>query len=234
MRTHQTLVLRSLSISITEKSFDGISGGVFSLRLKKRLNKLKEELMKKGILLSLLIFAFAVPSYAKVEMSAINNMAVRELQTLVSTGLNWKVGDTLNFNLAIQELSLTGTVVVQVTKVDSSGDTMTEDVDLGQYGKENIVAVIDPNTGKIISLTVNGQPQTPPTSNPQIISQSTTKITVPAGTFDCIDAVIQDGQQQEEVWVNPTQIPITGMLKQSAKQNGMTVVMELTSFKHGS
>jgi hypothetical protein len=154
--------------------------------------------------------------------------------TMVKNGVTFKVGDTLAFNLTLS-MGLSGTMKMAVTAQDATTVTITQDVDL-TIQKENVVEVMDKSTGKIIKLTVNGQDQTPPdNSGEKVISQKAAHIKVPKGEFDCIDVVVDDGKgNQSELWVNPRDIPIGGMLKMHATQQGTTIDAELTDFAFGT
>ena len=60
------------------------------------------------------------------------------------------------------------------------------------------------------------------------------KVTVPAGTFDTIYIKIKDkanNDQISEQWVNPRDIPLSGMVKSLADSQLGKVTIELTSFK---
>ena len=146
--------------------------------------------------LSRLIFAAALltgtASFATETISdeALSSALVTMAPKLVNNFITFKVGDTLNFNLKLS-IGLSGTMSMTVTAQDTTTVTITQIADL-TVQKQTIVEVIDKTNGKIISVTVNGQPQTPPDSaSEKVIKQEPAHITVPAGTYDCIHVVVR-------------------------------------------
>ncbi|MCB0364189.1 MAG: hypothetical protein H6624_13815 [Bdellovibrionaceae bacterium] len=146
-------------------------------------------------------------------------------------GLPWKIGEVANYNLDMGFIK--GTAVMRVREEVADGFWLDQDMDLGFMGKQKIEALIDKNTGQILQLIVNGQKQNPPQpGNTEIEETKQDRITVPAGTFDCIYARIKDldKNQSSEAWINPSIVPIAGMIKQIAPGPMGNVTMELTSF----
>ncbi len=148
--------------------------------------------------------------------------------------VGFKVGDTNNYSLSIQ--SMTGTMVMKVTAVTATQLTIEQDMTImGQT--ENVVEVVDPKTGNVISVTVNGQKQDPPApGDDQITSETPTKITVPAGTFNCEDVKIhtKSSNTDSEQWVDiGGPIPIGGTLKMTSTVQGMPIEADLVSYTIG-
>jgi hypothetical protein len=147
----------------------------------------------------------------------------------------WLVGDTANYSMTIA--SMPGTMVMKITQVNGAEVTIDQNVDLGAMGKEDVVEVINSQTGQVISVTANGQKQTPPDPNDmQITSEDIGKITVPAGTFSCQDVKyhMKSENTDGEMWVDMNDIPVGGLLKMTTTQQGMPIEVDLTSFSHGS
>jgi hypothetical protein len=144
---------------------------------------------------------------------------------------DWKVGDENDYNMNIGTF-LKGTMVMKVREVGVDGIWMDQDMDLGFAGKITTSALIDPNTGEIKKLLVNGKEQAVPKQNIEVVEATEDHITVPAGTFDCIHARLldKDTNKESNVWMNPQLIPLSGMLKtiQPTQLGNMTV--ELKSF----
>jgi hypothetical protein len=155
-------------------------------------------------------------------------------QRHVSPMITFKVGDTDNYSLSIE--GMTGTMVMSVTDVQA--DSLTIDQNISIAGQtQDAVEVINPNTGDIISITVNGQKQTPPAAgDDQITSETPTSITVPAGTFKCEDVKIHttSTNSDSEQWVDVGgTVPVGGMLKMTTTAQGLPVEADLTSFSMG-
>lgn len=146
-------------------------------------------------------------------------------------GLDWKVGDQNDYNLTIGGF-INGSMVMKVREVGADGIWMDQDMDLGFAGKQQASMLIDPNTGEIKKMIVGGKEQEVPKQNMEVISVTEDKITVPAGTFECIHAVIKDKDTNQETnaWINPELIPLSGMLKTVQPSQMGEVNVELKSF----
>ena len=100
--------------------------------------------------------------------------------------------------------------------------------------KAKIEILIDPNTGEIKAMIVNGEKKTPPEpGNMEIIDTREDRITVPASTFDTIYIKVRnnDDNSEAEQWVNPQEIPVFGMAKSVSPSQMGQVTMELTAFE---
>ncbi|WP_413576441.1 hypothetical protein ACLVWU_00195 [Bdellovibrio sp. HCB290] len=188
--------------------------------------------MIKAIIASLAltfsVSAFAAPSVADVVVQAQLPAIAEQAQTL---GLNWKVGDTANYNLDMGGF-IKGKMVMSVKSIGDDGIWMQQDMDLGFAGKQNVETLIDPNTGAVKKMIVNGKEQEVPKQDVEVVDIKEDKITVPAGTFECIHAILKDKKDNSEInaWINPELIPMSGLLKQIAPSQFGKVVVELTSF----
>ncbi len=148
-----------------------------------------------------------------------------------ATGLNWKVGDTNNYSLDMGFLQ--GKMIMSVKSITAEGIWMNQDMDLGFAGKQNAEMLLDSNTGEIKKMLVNGKEQAIPKNDVEIVEVTEDRITVPAGTFDCIHARIKDKEKNEEInsWINPQEIPLSGMLKTIQPSQLGDVTISLTSFR---
>lgn len=146
--------------------------------------------------------------------------------------LNWKVGDESDFSVDMGFLK--GTMVMKCRDITADGLWVDQDVDLGMAGKQQMSMLLDPNTGAVKKLLVNGQEQAPPKQNISVIDVKQDNITVPAGTFDCVHARLKDNDNngaEINTWLNPQLIPLSGMLKTIQPSQYGDVTIELTSFK---
>lgn len=172
--------------------------------------------------------AVAAPSAVEV-LATIQQAAIMDqAQTM---GLDWKVGDRADYSIDMGFLK--GTLVMSVTSIGADGIWMLQDADLGFAGKQKIEVLMDPNTGEIKKMLVNGKEQAPPKQDVEVIEVKEDKITVPAGTFDCIHARLKNKEDNTEInaWINPQVVPMSGLLKQVAPSQFGTVTMLLKSFK---
>lgn len=166
----------------------------------------------------------AVEVLAQVQMPAIMDQA----QTM---GLDWKVGDRADYSIDMGFIK--GTMIMSVASVGADGIWMNQDADLGFAGKQKIETLLDPNTGEIKKMLVNGKEQAPPKQDVEIIDIKEDRITVPAGTFDCIHARLKNKEDNSEInaWMNPQVVPMSGLLKQVAPSQFGNVTIALKSFK---
>lgn len=147
-----------------------------------------------------------------------------------TTGLDWKVGDANNYTLDMGFIK--GSMSMSCREISADGIWIDQDMDLGFAGKQKAQILIDPNTGEIKKMLVNGQEQQVPKQNIEIVEVKEDKITVPAGTFDCVHARIKDkdNNQETNAWLNPQLIPLSGMLKTIQPSQFGKVTVELKSY----
>jgi hypothetical protein len=189
-------------------------------------------MVKSFILAASMVVAVSANAYTTVSESIFASQQKSIQQAVVTEGLDWKVGQENDYKLNMGGF-INGTMVMTVREVGADGIWMVQDVDL-MIQKQKIEVLIDPNTGAIKKMLVNGKEQEPPKSDFQIIDQKEDHITVPAGEFDAIYIKVQDNANKGQIteqWVNPRDIPLSGMLKSVADSQLGKVTIELTSFK---
>ncbi len=145
---------------------------------------------------------------------------------------DWKVGDRANYNMTIVQFGMKGTMAKYVAKDEGASLWVNSDVSImGQAQKAQMQ--ISKADGKVLKLIVNGKEQTPPSNDGmEIISQEASKITVPAGTFDCVHIVAKSSDAPKiEAWINPRDTVMEGTLKQvvTTQQYG-DMALELLNF----
>jgi hypothetical protein len=189
-------------------------------------------MFKSLLVAAAMIVPASAQAYNTVAESIFATQQAQIQGTVVAQGLNWKVGDENNYKLNMGGF-LNGTMKMSVREVSADGIWLVQDVDL-QIQKQKIEILLDPNTGAIKKMLVNGKEQEPPKSDFEVIDQKEDKVTVPAGTFDAIYIKIKDKTQNDQIseqWVNPRDIPLSGMVKSLADSQLGKVTIELTSFK---
>lgn len=147
-------------------------------------------------------------------------------------GLDWKVGETADYSIKMGFIN--GKMHSFVREDVHEGFWVQQDMDMGFLGKQKVEMLVDKNTGEILQLLVNGEKQEAPDAGGQeVIEMEEANITVPAGTFDCVYVKIRDTKENKdmEAWINPAEIPITGMLKNVAPGQMGKVTVELTAFR---
>jgi hypothetical protein len=167
----------------------------------------------KIVLASLLM---AGMSWAASPVEFVNESIAKVFRATVTTQdvIDWKKGETNSYSLDMGFIK--GSMVQTVRDITSEGMWVDQDMDLGFAGKQKASQLIDPATGEIKKFIVNGKEEAIPEQGEQeIIEVTEAKITVPAGTFDCIFAKIKDKKSGDitEAWINPEKVSIGGMLK---------------------
>lgn len=181
------------------------------------------------------VLGLAFSFNASADTTIVDVLASQQQTAIMSQartmGIDWKVGDNASYNIDMGFIK--GTMVSSVRSVGAEGIWMDQNMDLGFAGKQQVQTLIDQNTGEVKKMLVNGKEQQVPKQDIEIISAVEDHITVPAGAFDCIHATIKDKSNNEEInaWINPQQIPMSGMLKQVQPSQFGQVTIELKSFK---
>lgn len=143
--------------------------------------------------------------------------------------INWSVGDEATYDVALGPFGKMGTMNKKVTKEEGNAIWIHTDIDLS-IQKDNTDMLIDRADGHVIKFLHNGKEEAMPDDKPEIISQDTQDVTVPAGTFQSIHIVGKTKQiKQFEIWVNPSATVMEGTLKQ-VMQAQFEITMELTQF----
>jgi hypothetical protein len=189
----------------------------------------------KTLIIGLLtLFGTNVSSAADISnlsLAHINSIALQP-QYLIE----WKVGDTLNYDISISVMGKMGTSTRTVTK--DEGDSLWISETMSLSGRQEVVeAQIDKNTGQVLKIIRNGKVETAPNDPLDIISQDYTSVTVPAGTFDCLHVVAKSKSIKNiEVWANPQAVVMDGSVKTvvTANQMPLPITMVLTSFQRGN
>src|SRR5690606_32221617 len=143
----------------------------------------------------------------------------------------WQVGDKNTYKMSLGFIK--GSTSMEVIAVSATEIRLNQIIDMGFMGKQDCEMVIDRTNGQTRELTCDGNPQeVPEAGDVELIEMSEGKVTVPAGSFDCvyIKAKQKSSGQEIEQWVNTKQVPISGMVKSVSASTIGKVVMELVSF----
>jgi hypothetical protein len=199
-------------------------------------NHSKEGSMTKVFsLIAAAMVAVSLSTQAHASLTADVSANVQNLQTTIkvqmqlAAGLNWHVGDKASYALDIGGF-IKGTSNNFVREDIGTAFWMEQDMDLsGQTQK--VEALVNKSTGQVEKLLVNGQAQDVPKSDTEVLEMHEAKITVQAGTFDCVYAKIRDKGDQKitEAWINPKIVPMSGILKAIADSQYGKVTQEVTS-----
>lgn len=192
--------------------------------------------MKKGIISLTTVFVFilsATSGWAANNMGLVSSLFL-PLGDVLNV-VDWQVGEFANFSLDLGILGQ-GTVTKKVTGEENTpeyGEAVWVETDVKMpMGAQNVRTLIDRDTGKILKLIVDGKEQEVEEPNLEVFEQRAEKVTVPAGTFRSIYIRARDHNQDADIeaWINPTDIPVGGILKSVIKKGFITMTMELTEF----
>lgn len=186
-------------------------------------------------LIALALIFVGVQSYANtnvVTLNVIKAVAPKAVSPLAV--LNWKVNDSADYTM--KGGMLNGTIHMFVREETSQGFWMQQDVDLGFMGKQKVEVHYDKNNGQPLEVLINGEKQQLPSQDDmEVVESRRESVTVPKGTFDSIYLKLRDKKknQDSQLWVNPSQVPLAGMLKTISPTQMGDVTLELTNFlKH--
>lgn len=189
-------------------------------------------MVKSFIVAAAMVVSTSAHAYNTVAEALFASQQANIQQAVVAFGLDWKVGQENNYKLNMGGF-LNGTMKMYVREIIADGIWMVQDIDLS-IQKQKVEVLIDPSNGQIKKMLVNGKEQEPPKADFELIDQKEDRVTVPAGTFDAIYLKIKDNAnngQITEQWVNPRDIPLSGMLQSKADSQFGKVTVQLTSFK---
>ncbi len=171
--------------------------------------------------------AQASPSLDQVVVS---NLVAQAQASAAAYAIEWKVGDQADFILNLGGFGK-GTLKKSVTQDQGDSLWIVQDVEI-LFQKQKVEILLSKVDGKILKMLVNGQEQEVPNDSIEIISQEYTEVTVPAGKFEAVYIVAKTADAPKiEVWINPRDTVMEGTLKQITQTQGITMTMELKSFK---
>ncbi len=181
------------------------------------------------LIASVSIQVSAMPNFLEEMVVSFQKSTLSNAET---QGLNLVVGDTNEYDLDMGIIK--GTMKMSVREEVAEGFWIDQDMDL-KIQKVKVEILMDPNTGAILKLIVNGKEEQVPDSNIEIVEQKEAEVTVPAGTYRSIYLKIRDLDKNEnsEVWINPQEIPINGMIKSIQPGQFGKVKINLKSSRRG-
>jgi hypothetical protein len=189
-------------------------------------------MFKSLILVAALVVSTSAQASNSIGMFLFQKQIVQIQGVIKAQGLNWHVGDTNNYKLNMGGF-INGTMKMYVREIAADGIWMNQDVDL-MIQKSKIEVLLNPANGEVIKMIVDGKEQAAPKNDVEVVDQKEATITVPAGTFKTIYLKIKDNANNgstSEMWVNPRDIPLSGMAKSLADSQLGKVTIELQSFE---
>jgi hypothetical protein len=178
---------------------------------------------------ALVSFLFASPLFAS-NLPLANLVPSFEVQAIVA-GMDWVIGDKASYNLDMGMAQ--GTMNMVIHSKEGENFWMHQELSLGSYGDHLIETLVDPSSGKILKIIVDGRNEdVPEATQPEIVSTSEEDVTVPAGTFHTVHVVSKDSKsgKESDTWLNDTEIPVSGIAKAIEPADFGKAKLELTGF----
>ena len=188
---------------------------------------------------SLLVIAFALAANSafadSISLPAALSQAQLNAITLGNVSaqdvINWKVGDNANYQVSAGSFGKLGTMSQAVTKDEGAALWVKTDTKLA-IQNDTAEMLLNKADGKILKYIHNGKEEALPDDKIEIISQDYADVTVPAGTFKAIHITAKTEKVSKiEIWANPRDTVMSGMIKQTMKTQGIDIAVELTDFK---
>lgn len=191
--------------------------------------------MKMKSLWAMLALVVSAPAMANEMADTARAIMMTQLQASIALDvhtnnlINWKVGEYQTYDIT----SSFGNMGAMKKYVASEvGNNIWVNSEMGggmMGGSQKVEALIDRATGKILEMKQNGQRQAIPDDKIEVISQDSTSITVPAGTFECIHIVAKSQKISKlEVWANPRDITMDGSAQMYIESGFMPMTLKLT------
>lgn len=145
--------------------------------------------------------------------------------------INWKVGDNANYQVSAGSFGKLGTMAQTVTKDEGTALWVKTETKLAIQNDTGEM-LLNKADGKVLKYIHNGKEEALPDDKIEIISQDYADVTVPAGTFKAIHITAKTEKiSKVEIWANPRDTVMSGMIKQAMNTQGIDIVVELTDFK---
>ncbi len=174
-------------------------------------------------------FAGTVNLPAALTQAQINAITLGNVRA--SDVINWKVGDNANYQVSAGSFGKLGTMSQSVTKDEGAALWVKTETKL-TIQNDTAEMLLNKADGKVLKYVHNGKEEQLPDDKIEIISQDYADVTVPAGTFKSIHIVAKTAQVPKvEIWANPRDTVMSGMIKQVMNTQGIDIAVELTDFK---
>jgi len=181
--------------------------------------------MKLSVLFCV-FFSITGAQAQEIDFSALD-LAVRPLSLV-----NWKVGETADFDVSLGSFGSVGTLVKAVTKEDSSVDGVWVSSEANLMGqKDSSEMLISRSSGEVLKYIHNGKEEAVPANDIEVVKTERVEVDVPAGHFKAYHLVVNTKDVKGiEIWVNPKDTVMEGTLKQTVPNQMGLVEVVLTKF----
>lgn len=147
--------------------------------------------------------------------------------------INWKVGDTAEYEVSVGGMGKLGGMVKSVTSIDESKNALWVKQDTDLMGQKDVSEMLmSRSDGKILKYVHNGKEEQLPDESIEIVKTENAEVDVPAGHFKSLHIVANTKQVKGvEVWMNQRDTVMDGMLKQTMPVQFGTVEVALAKFR---
>ena len=164
-----------------------------------------------------------------MEIAVANIQAAAFADLQINNVINWKVGEFQEYNIEAFG-GVMGNMKKFVASEQGNAIWVKQEI-TGQMGNQNAEILIDRANGKILEMRQNGKKVDVPNDPIELISQDSTTITVPAGTFEVIHVVAKSKQAKKiEVWANPRDITMDGGAQMYIESGFLPLTLKLVKF----
>ena len=185
--------------------------------------------MKKGVV-GLVVVLAGVLSFSGVGFSSTLGADFFVPFAIKQDVANWKVGDSVTYSMDLGFFG-TGELVKKVTSDEGEAIWVTTESKM-PMGQQEVKTLHRKSDGKVLKMLVDGKEQAYDEPKIKILDQRPEEVTVPKGTFKSIYLKVRDETQEAdiEVWINPIDIPVGGIVKTVIQKDFITATMEMTDF----
>jgi len=145
--------------------------------------------------------------------------------------IDWNVGDHAEYDIDMGIVQ--GTMGMVIREQVNTNFWINQSLALGSAGDHLVEMLINPDTGEMLELIVDGEPkEISEETEVEIISTTDENVTVPAGTFMTTHVVVKEvsSGKMSDSWVNSTEIPVFGLVKSVQPGQYGKVKVNLTGF----
>lgn len=190
--------------------------------------------MKFSAMFLSLATAIVMSQPAQAQINVLDFSSIQQstmIEAQLNAGLTWKVGDKASYKIKMGFINGSSNNFVR----EDLGTELwvVNEMDLGMAGKQMVEILFNKADGQVKKILVGGKEQQLPNAEDyEVVEMKQDQITVAAGTFQCIYVKVRDKKKNEdqEAWLNPKEVPMSGMLKSKGKSPFGAVTQELQSF----
>ena len=161
--------------------------------------------------------------------SQIIQLALETPVELSKAGLNWKIGDGMNFSILAKGVAI-GTMTWKLAAETQKDLIVTQTITLF---KQSISTEFyhDKITGALNSMSYGGVQIPMPSKSDTVLAKGEEQVVVGAGIYTANYLKTEDARKtQRESWINTTELPLKGWVKVKTTHKNIDMTFELVSY----